>query len=66
MALLFISHDLAAVAEITERVVVMRSGEVVEAGATRTVIDAPAHPYTRALFDAVPALGQGASSAHSL
>ena len=66
MALLFISHDLAAVAEITERVVVMRAGEVVEAGATRTVVDAPTHPYTRALFDAVPVLGEGASNAHGL
>jgi peptide/nickel transport system ATP-binding protein len=66
MGLLFISHDLAAVAEITERVVVMRAGEVVETGATRTVVDAPTHPYTRALFDAVPVLGQGASSAQGL
>jgi peptide/nickel transport system ATP-binding protein len=64
MALLFISHDLAAVAEITERVVVMRAGEVVETGATRAVVDAPSHPYTRALFDAVPVLGQGGSGAH--
>jgi peptide/nickel transport system ATP-binding protein len=63
MALLFISHDLAAVAEITERVVVMRAGEVVETGATRAVVDAPVHPYTRALFDAVPVLGEGTSSA---
>ena len=66
MALLFISHDLAAVAEITERVVVMRAGEVVETGPTRKVVDAPAHPYTRALFDAVPVLGQRASSAQGL
>src|SRR6185312_7298529 len=66
MALLFISHDLAAVAEITERVIIMRAGEVVESGATRTVVDAPAHPYTRALFDAVPVLGQGASGAQGL
>jgi peptide/nickel transport system ATP-binding protein len=66
MALLFISHDLAAVAEITERVVIMRAGEVVESGATRKVVDAPAHPYTRALFDAVPVLGQGASGAQGL
>ena len=61
-----ISHDLAAVAEITERVVVMRAGEVVETGPTRKVVDAPAHPYTRALFDAVPVLGQRASSAQGL
>jgi len=62
MALLFISHDLAAIAEITERVVVMRAGEVVESGSTRAVVATPAHAYTRALFDAVPVLGQGTSS----
>jgi ABC-type glutathione transport system ATPase component len=57
MAVLFISHDLAAVAEMTERVVIMRAGEVVEAGPTAGVVAAPSHPYTRALFDAVPVLG---------
>jgi ABC-type glutathione transport system ATPase component len=63
MAILFISHDLAAVAEITDRIVIMQAGEVVEAGATRSVVDAPSHPYTRALFDAVPALGGGGDAA---
>jgi len=63
MAILFISHDLAAVAEITDRVVIMRAGEVVETGATSSVVDAPSHPYTRALFDAVPVLGGGGPDA---
>ncbi len=63
MAILFISHDLAAVAEITDRIVIMRAGEVVEAGATRSVVNAPSHPYTRALFDAVPALSGGGADA---
>jgi ABC-type glutathione transport system ATPase component len=56
MAIVFISHDLAAIAELTDRVVIMRQGEVVESGATTHVVAAPSHPYTRALFDAVPVL----------
>jgi peptide/nickel transport system ATP-binding protein len=56
MAVVFISHDLAAVAEMTERTLIMRGGEVVESGETATLIAAPSHPYTQALFDAVPVL----------
>jgi peptide/nickel transport system ATP-binding protein len=56
MAVLFISHDLAAVAEMTEHVLIMRGGEVVESGPTAAVVAEPSHPYTRALFDAVPIL----------
>ncbi|MET0135055.1 MAG: ABC transporter ATP-binding protein [Kibdelosporangium sp.] len=52
--LLLISHDLAVVAELADRVLVLRDGEVVESGPTRQVIDEPAHPYTRQLIDAVP------------
>ncbi|HKN53184.1 MAG TPA: ABC transporter ATP-binding protein [Amycolatopsis sp.] len=51
-ALLFITHDLAVVAEMCERVLVMLDGEIVEAGTTREVLTAPKHAYTRKLLDA--------------
>lgn len=53
-AVLLISHDLAVVSRLASRVLVMRDGSVLEQGATRTVIAAPVHPYTRALVAAVP------------
>ncbi len=54
LAILFITHDLRVAAEIADRIVVMKRGEVVEEGETRAVFGAPAHPYTRELLDAVP------------
>jgi glutathione transport system ATP-binding protein len=57
MALLFITHDMGVVAEIADRVVVMRRGEKVEEGDVFTLFDRPSHPYTRALLAAVPTLG---------
>jgi peptide/nickel transport system ATP-binding protein len=56
MAILFVSHDLAVIAELCDRVAIMRSGEVVEQGLTREVIAAPRHDYTRELLAAVPKL----------
>lgn len=54
---LFITHDLAVVANLADDVVVMKSGEVVEAGATKDVIDHPAADYTQKLLAAVPGSG---------
>jgi ABC-type glutathione transport system ATPase component len=57
MAILFVSHDLAVIAELCDRVAIMRSGEVVEQGPAAQVIAAPGHEYTRELLAAVPRLG---------
>ena len=59
MAVLFITHDMGVVAEIADRVVVMRHGDKIEESATATLFEAPAQPYTRDLLAAVPRLGDG-------
>ncbi|MGE8620509.1 MAG: dipeptide ABC transporter ATP-binding protein [Achromobacter spanius] len=59
MAVLFITHDMGVVAEIADRVVVMRHGDKVEENTTEALFDAPRQPYTRDLLAAVPKLGDG-------
>ncbi len=54
MAMLFISHDLATVREISHRIIVMYLGRVVEAADRMALYDNPQHPYTRALISAAP------------
>ena len=53
-ALLLITHDMAVVAEMADRVVVMYAGQVVEQGPVREVLRSPYNPYTRALIDSIP------------
>jgi oligopeptide/dipeptide ABC transporter ATP-binding protein len=55
LTLLFVSHDIGVVAHVSHRIAVMYLGRIVEIGDTDTLLDHPAHPYTRALLDAVPA-----------
>ena len=54
MALMLITHDLAVVAEIAQRVVVMYAGQLVETGPVPQIFEAPRHPYTQALLAALP------------
>lgn len=54
LGLVFVTHDLGVARAVTERVMVMYLGEIVEEGATAAVIEEPTHPYTQALLAAVP------------
>ncbi|MGI4829432.1 MAG: ABC transporter ATP-binding protein [Janthinobacterium lividum] len=56
LSMLFISHDLAVVGQIADRIAVMRYGEIVEQGLARDVLTQPQHPYTRALLAAAPTM----------
>jgi oligopeptide/dipeptide ABC transporter ATP-binding protein len=56
LAMLFISHDLAVVSHVADRVAVMYAGNLVELGAKAAIFNAPAHPYTRGLLRAIPTL----------
>jgi oligopeptide/dipeptide ABC transporter ATP-binding protein len=54
VSVLFISHDLSVVSEITDTIAVMYLGKIVERGPTKAIWRTPAHPYTKALIDAIP------------
>jgi len=55
-AVIFVTHDMSLVSHFSDKLLVMYAGHVVEVGATRTVFDAPSHPYSRGLLDAFPSI----------
>ena len=59
LSLLLITHDFGVVAGMCDRVAVMKDGSIVEEGATRSVLHAPSHAYTRRLIASVPRPGEG-------
>ena len=56
LAYLFISHDLGVVRHVSDRILIMYLGRVIESGPTRAIFEAPQHPYTKALLENVPKL----------
>ena len=61
MGLILITHDLAVVSQVTERIAVMYAGRIVETGPTENIISAPRHPYTQGLLAALPQAAGGAT-----
>src|SRR3981081_4489262 len=61
LTLVLVSHDLSGVRPMTDRVLIMQHGKIVEQGPTRQVFRAPQHPYTRLLLDSIPRLRPYAS-----
>ena len=54
LSIVLVSHDLAVVAQVCDRVLVMRHGEIIEHGSTAQIIDTPQHPYTQQLIESQP------------
>ena len=54
LTVIYITHDLGVVAEISQRVAIMYAGQIVEVGDTFSIFNSPAHPYTKALIAAIP------------
>jgi len=56
LSLIYISHDIAVIAEMTDKIAVMYAGTIVEIGPTKSVFESPKHSYTRALLDSTPSI----------
>ena len=66
LAMIFISHDLGVIRYVSDRLIVMYLGKVMESGPTKNLFNAPQHPYTRALLDAIPSPDPTKRRPHSL
>jgi peptide/nickel transport system ATP-binding protein/oligopeptide transport system ATP-binding protein len=58
VAIMLITHDMGAIAEMADRVAVMYAGQIVEKGSADAILDDPLHPYTRGLIGCIPVLGK--------
>ncbi|MFE9311665.1 dipeptide/oligopeptide/nickel ABC transporter permease/ATP-binding protein [Streptomyces sp. NPDC088353] len=65
-AMILVSHDLALVGDLSHRIAVMYAGQVAEVAETRSLLSAPAHPYTRGLLGSVVSLEAGAERLHQI
>lgn len=65
-AIILITHDMGVVADLADRIMVMKNGVVVESGTVDAIFHAPQHPYTQSLLAAVPHLGQGVADVEDL
>ena len=54
--MVLITHDIGLARGMADRIAVMQRGKIVEVGTTRQILDRPAHPYSRAMLEAVPLL----------
>src|SRR6202012_5077515 len=61
LSVIFVSHNMAVVRQISDRTAVMYLGRIVETGETETLFDGPVHPYTKLLLGSVPRLGTAAT-----
>jgi peptide/nickel transport system ATP-binding protein len=66
MSMLFVTHDLGVLAQISSRLAVMYAGELVEVATTADLYDRPRHPYTRGLISAVPQMSEQKEAAERL
>lgn len=66
LAMMFISHDIRAVSKISDRILVMYGGRVVEEGPAASVVAAPGHPYTQGLLAAIPTMDGPKGEVHSI
>lgn len=65
-AMVFVSHDIALVAELSHRIAIMYAGQLVEKGPTREILTQPVHEYTRGLLGAVLSIEEGAERLHQI
>lgn len=65
-SIIFISHDLAVINQICDRVIVMYAGKIAEVGTTRMIMDSPAHEYTKGLIRSIPTMDQKGSDLHCI